>query len=276
MEASCELVLRASVPKLARSKSKTKGRPRRVDVGGYRIWMRVSGTGSPTVVFESGAGDNSSAWSSVEPEVRSRKAVSTVLYDRAGLGRSEPKPGPYRIDDEVVALRTALSACAVEGPVVLVAHSYGGFVSLLTAATDPHVVGLVLVDANVPGFFDEAEVARLIERFKPQIPEVERLHPVLSRVMVPLTLAMPETARRVRSTTLPPSLPVIDIVAEHTWVESPEEIAAMRRAHASFVAASPSREAVFAADCGHFVMKDRPSLVVDAVSRLIDRLRKAK
>ena len=148
--------------------------PPRVDVGGYRLWMQTNGAGSPTVVFESGGGDHSSVWSAIEPEIRRRLSVTTVLYDRAGLGQSEPKTGPYRIDDEVAALRTALTAGGIAGPVVLVAHSYGGFVSWLTAASDPRVVGLVLVDGNVPGFFDEDEVARLLARFTPMIPELEK------------------------------------------------------------------------------------------------------
>jgi pimeloyl-ACP methyl ester carboxylesterase len=264
------------MPRPARPAARANTEPRRIDVGGYRIWMRKAGRGSPTIVFESGAGDNSSVWSSIEPKIRRRKSVTTVLYDRAGLGRSEPKPGPYRIDDEVAALRTALSACEVHGPVVFVTHSYGGFVSMLTAAVDPRVAGLVLVDANLPGFFDEAEVARLMARFTPPIGELTQAAPRIAKTMVPLMLAMSETARRVDATELPLPLPVIDIVAEKTWVESPEEVSAMRREHAAFVAASPHREAVFAAGSGHYVMKDRPDLVVEATSRMIDRLRAAQ
>jgi pimeloyl-ACP methyl ester carboxylesterase len=91
--------------------------------------------------------------------------------------------------------------------------------------------------------------------------------------MIPLALAFPETAKLVRATRIPLSLPIIDIVAERAWVESPEEILAMRREHAAFVAASPDRGAVFAAGSGHYVMRDRPDLVVDATSRLLERLR---
>ena len=245
-----------------------------MDVGGYRIWLQVSGHGSTTVVFESGGGDTSSVWEGLEAEVRRRTGVSTVVYDRAGLGQSEPGPEPYRIDNEVAALGTALSACGVNRPVVLVAHSYGAFVSLLLAASDPRVAGLVLVEGNVPGFFDEAEVARLLDRFRPQIPMLEEMDPKVSRVMVPLMLALPETARRVRAVSLPPRLPVIDIVAETTWVEAPEEVAAMRREHAAFTAASPAREAVLARGSGHYVMRDNPELVIDAIARLVDRVRR--
>jgi pimeloyl-ACP methyl ester carboxylesterase len=259
-------------PKRSPRGAPNAGRVRRVDVGGYRLWMKVSGSGSPTVLFESGGGDHSAVWGKVEPEVRKRKKVTTVLYDRAGLGRSERKPGPYRIDDEVAAVRAALTACGVGGPIVLVAHSYGGFVSLLMAEEDPRVAGLVLVDANLPGFFDDAEVSRLLDRVKPTLPEMARAAPKIGKVMVPLTLAMPETARRMRWVATRARLPIVDILAERTWVPTPEEVAAMRREHAAFVAASPHREMVFAKGSGHYVMRDRPKVVIEAISRLIDRI----
>lgn len=244
-----------------------------VDVGGYRLWTRVLGSGSPTVVFESGGGDDASAWSTVEPEIRARGGVTTVTYDRAGLGRSEPSPGPYRIDAEATALATALTARGVTGEIVPVAHSYGGFVSWLLAARDPRVVGLVFVDANLPEFFDPAQVARLSERFQRVAPIMEQKAPRVARVMIPVMDALPATTARMRATPLATTLPVIDIVPERTWVDLPEEVDAIRRAHTEFVAASPQRERVFATDSGHYVMQDRPELVVEAVVRLLGRLR---
>jgi pimeloyl-ACP methyl ester carboxylesterase len=170
-------------------------------------------------------------------------------------------------------LQTALSARGVRSPVIFVTHSYGGFVSLLAATRDPRVAGLVLVDANLPGFFNPDQVGRLLARFRPVAPEMEREAPSIARVMVPLMEALPATAQQLRATQIPLSLPIIDIVAERTWIDLPEEVEALRREHASFVAASPEREAVFAAGCGHYVMRDRPDLIVDTTARLIDRLR---
>lgn len=250
--------------------------PARVDVGGYRVWMQVAGEGEPTVVFENGGGDDASVWMKVEPEVRHHSGVRTVLYDRAGLGQSEPKPGPYSIDNEVAALEQALRQCGVNGPIVLVAHSYGGFVSMLMAANDHRVAGIVFVDANLPGFFDDAEVKRIQAVYTPQFGALQRAKPELARVMIPLMQAYPETAKRVRSVNIPLTLPVIDIVAEKTWVDTPQEVAAMRQTHASFVAASPARQAVFAKGSSHQVMKDRPDLVIDAVERMVVRVRDRK
>src|SRR5690242_17350332 len=42
---------------------------RLVDIGGQRIHLNCTGRGSPTVVFENGAGDFSVVWSLVQPPV---------------------------------------------------------------------------------------------------------------------------------------------------------------------------------------------------------------
>src|SRR5262245_8459675 len=124
----------------------------RVDVGGYGLWMRVAGRGPVTVLFESGNGADSSDSAAIEPVVRA-SGVRTILYDRAGLGQSEPAPGVYTIDNDAAALDRALAACGVEGPLIIVAHSYGGFIAELRAASHRNVAGLVLVDAAVPEYF---------------------------------------------------------------------------------------------------------------------------
>lgn len=109
---------------------------RKVDVGGYALWMRSQGQGPPTIVFESGGGEDSRRWSNLEPIIRERGNVRTIVYDRAGLGKSDADPRPYRIQDEVTALRRALDRCQIKGPIILVPHSYGGFISEIVASEE--------------------------------------------------------------------------------------------------------------------------------------------
>jgi pimeloyl-ACP methyl ester carboxylesterase len=239
------------------------------------LWTSVAGAGSPTVVFEAGGGDDSSVWAAIEPDVREQNGVRTLVYDRAGLGRSAPPTaGEYRIEDEAAALVRALDARRLPGPIVLVAHSYGGFVATLVAARDPRVAGVVLVDANLAAFFDDAEVERLLALYTPQFPALEEQAPELAQVLIPLMRAYPETARRLRTVEYPASLPTIDIVAEHSWGATPEQNDSMRRVHAEFVAAAPeTREAVLADGSGHYVMRDRPDVVLEAIALMIARVR---
>jgi pimeloyl-ACP methyl ester carboxylesterase len=249
---------------------------RKVDVGGYALWMQSRGDGTPTVVFESGGGEDSSEWSNIEPVIRERAKVRTVVYDRAGLGKSDPNPRPYRIEDEGTALRRALDQCDIHGPILLVAHSYGGFISEILASKDKRVKGLVLVDANIPSFFDDKEAAVISARYTPLAEDLIKEKPDLGRNLFRQDQAYPATARHMRDVHVPLNLPVIDITAEHTWVDAPDELAAMRRAHSEFVAASPNRVAIFAEGSGHYISRDRPDIVIDAVLRLISEIKGQK
>lgn len=238
-----------------------------------QLWMQVAGEGDPTVVFEAGGGEDSSAWARIEPEARLRNGVRTVVYDRAGLGKSPPAAGPYRIDDEAKALRAALDRFAIKGPVVLVAHSYGGFIATLVAASDPRIAGVVLVDANLVGAFDDAFVARLLAKYTPRFPELERTSPRLARVMIPMMKAYPDTVKRLRQVPYPLQLPTVDIVAEHSWGDTDADNAALRKAHDDFVAASPARTQLVATGSDHNVMQHRPELVLDAIARIVRAVR---
>jgi pimeloyl-ACP methyl ester carboxylesterase len=40
-----------------------------VDVGGYRLHIRSTGEKGPTVIFDSGLGESSLVWFSVQPEI---------------------------------------------------------------------------------------------------------------------------------------------------------------------------------------------------------------
>lgn len=245
--------------------------PRLVAAGGAPLWVDLEGAGTTTVVFESGNGEDSSVWADMAPRVRAL-GVRTLIYDRAGLGKSALRPGRYTIDRDADALRAVLTACGVRGPVVIATHSYGGFVSLRTAARDTRIAGLVMIDANVPQFFDGSETDAILAQYRPQYAEVRDKAPALAKALIPVIEAYPASARTLRATRIPHDLPIIDIVAEHSWVETPEAMARWRAAHAAFDAQSPSREAVQATGSGHHVMRDKPDLVYDAIARMIGKV----
>jgi pimeloyl-ACP methyl ester carboxylesterase len=153
-----------------------------------------------------------------------------------------------------------------------VAHSYGGFISEILASDDKRVKGLVLVDANIPSFFDDKEAAVISARYTPLAKDLIKEKPALGRNLFRQDQAYPATARYMRDVQVPLNLPIIDITAEHTWVDTPDELAAMRRAHSAFVAASPNRVAIFARGSGHYVSRDQPTIVIDAVLQLISEI----
>jgi len=115
-------------------------------VGEYDMHIYCMGVGSPTVILEAGLNDFFVSWSEVQPEVA--KVTRVCSYDRAGLGWSEPSPYPRTSDVMAQELNTLLRNTGIEGPYILVGHSFGGIVVRQFAQQYPdQVVGMVLVDS---------------------------------------------------------------------------------------------------------------------------------
>ena len=102
--------------------------------------------------MDAAGNEDSSTWSDVEPSLA--RVTRVCVYDRAGLGRSEPGPVPRTSQTMVDDLTTLLRVAAVPGPYVLVGHSIAGFNVQVFAREDggDTVVGVVLIDATPPDF----------------------------------------------------------------------------------------------------------------------------
>jgi pimeloyl-ACP methyl ester carboxylesterase len=123
-----------------------------VDAGGFKMHMYCTGKGSPTVILISGLDDFSITWSLVQPDIA--KTTRVCSYDRAGLGWSEASPNPRTSGNMVRELHTLLVNAKVEGPYVMVGHSFGGALVQLYAHNYPdEVVGMVLVDSAATNLF---------------------------------------------------------------------------------------------------------------------------
>jgi alpha/beta hydrolase fold len=116
------------------------------DIGGGReLFMECTGSGTPTVLFESGDTDDGRAWSRVVPGIV--KETRACTYDRLGNGRSAPATGCRRADDLRGDLESLLRAADVGPPYVLVGTSGGGYLIANYALAHPeHVAGMVIVD----------------------------------------------------------------------------------------------------------------------------------
>jgi pimeloyl-ACP methyl ester carboxylesterase len=131
-----------------------------VDVGGYSLHINCVGQGSPTVVLDAGSGGFSAQWVRVQREVSGTTRVCS--YDRAGMGWSEMGPDPRDAKQITSELHTLLSKADIEGPYVLVGHSFGGMYMQTYAARYPDEVAVVaLVDSSTdPGQFSQRPEAR--------------------------------------------------------------------------------------------------------------------
>ncbi|MBE1162518.1 alpha/beta hydrolase [Dyella acidiphila] len=117
---------------------------------GRRLNLFCMGKGSPAVIFEAGAGDDSLSFRRVQGRLA---AVTRVCsYDRAGMGFSDPSNAPATAPHVVDDLHALIEKAAIPLPVILVGHSDGGLYAAFYAADHPHdVAGLVLIDPDSPG-----------------------------------------------------------------------------------------------------------------------------
>lgn len=103
------------------------------------------GDGQPAVVFEAGLAASSASWARVQPLVTS--FVSSVSYDRAGLGWSSPRTSPPSLAQMLEDVHGVVAWAGGGEPVVLVGHSFGALLLLAFTRHHPELVaGLVLVD----------------------------------------------------------------------------------------------------------------------------------
>ena len=118
---------------------------RLVDVGGRRMNLYCSGTGSPTVILDAGLGNTTVVWARVQRPIAQHTRVCS--YDRAGMGFSDPTTSARDAGAVVRDLHALLRAAGIAPPYVLVGHSLAGLYSRLYTDRYPRdVVGLVLID----------------------------------------------------------------------------------------------------------------------------------
>jgi hypothetical protein len=229
-----------------------------VSIEGNRgLYVRCTGSGSPTVILEGGDEDTSDSYAFAEASIA--KMTRTCVYDRANLGQSGPDPGPRGLRELVGDLDRMLDAAQIPGPYVLVGTSGGGFITAGYAFAHPEqVAGMVFVDTPAPLRDPPREI---VEGTDPSNPaNVERRDY--------LQVEKDAWAARRQIGDIPVAIVTVeysdDAVGDSPF---PSERAAMRRNiedQKGWLVLSPRAKQVVA-HTGHAVEEDDPGLVIDVI-----------
>jgi pimeloyl-ACP methyl ester carboxylesterase len=282
-----------------------------VEVGGHRLHLHCTGEGgAPTVVMDSGLGGTVLDWQLVQPELA--KSTRVCTYDRAGMGWSEAGAQPRTSEQIARELHALLGNAGVEGPYVLVGHSFGGTNMQVYASQYPdEVAGMVLVDSAL----EDEEAVTLTKSLQPS-PVLLKFYATIGVTRLPYTLGAeppgltsPELedeqaaisshrkhifaiadetfsleASFAENRAHPLSLgdkPLMVLTAGSVQTEgtglSPEQADHLDRLHSESQAAltrrSENTRQIISEDSGHYIHVDQPALVIDAVRTVVDAAR---
>jgi pimeloyl-ACP methyl ester carboxylesterase len=118
-----------------------------IDIGGRKLHLYCTGTGSPTVLLMAGGGAFSIDWALVQPKVAEKTRVCS--YDRAGLAWSDPGPADETVEQTISDLHLLLNKSGEKGPYLLVGASVGGiYIQAYQRAFPQEVAGLVFSNSS--------------------------------------------------------------------------------------------------------------------------------
>jgi len=269
-----------------------------VEIGdGRKMYIECRGSGSPTVILESGYRNDAEIWSTpLEPGMSTvfpqvAKFTRVCAYDRPGtfldanhLSRSNPVSMPRTARDLVSDLHTLLRAGHIPGPYVIAAHSFGGIFARLYASIYPNeVVGMVLVDAlsekvrsgltpeqwKLYVNFGFTKPPPGLEKYK----EIETLDVNASFDQIEKAAAA-EPLRRMPLVVLTQGQP-FDLTP---WQPLPADFpGALNKAwHAgqhTLATLAPNAKHTVATKSSHYIQVQEPQLVIDAIKQVVEAVR---
>ncbi|WP_129780782.1 alpha/beta fold hydrolase [Peristeroidobacter soli] len=239
---------------------------RTLSVNGVELHFRIYAGDDRTILLEAGSGLNADTWNETASLLAEATGATVISYDRAGMGSSSLPRDTYDVYEEVARLHAGLYELGRTRQLILVGHSYGGFLIHLFGNLYPEaVIGLVYVDANtalgIDGIGGAAVVAgpRIKANDVPNPTKEQQAGLRLSRAFA----ATLETVRR-----YPPlcGVPVAVISSgKYASSVSPAFIAGWRRGHIDLVDRTHGKYFI-AQDAGHMVHKDDPGIIRESTA----------
>ena len=236
-----------------------------INIVGDSLKVNCYGKGTPTVIFESGLGDDNEVWTLVQSEIS--KNTRTFSYDRAGLVNSDTSDLPRSSLDQVRQLHTILNKAKVKAPYIIVEHSIGGYNARLFAGTfAKEVSGIIFVDCSHENQFQDRinrSSSKEIELMKSQLIGEEQTFDEL--------LTSAKQVEELRKKDALRHIPIIVLTADHkgeesssiteeTWLGYQNDLASL----------SDYSKHIIVEGSSHYIQRDKPQVVIDAIKEIVN------
>jgi pimeloyl-ACP methyl ester carboxylesterase len=249
--------------------------PHMITNQGHKLAFHVTPGHLPAIVLDAGGGLDSSYWKKIVPDLAKRTGSEIITYDRAGMGASDEVPGPWKVQNAVSDLEAGLTNLGATHDVILVSHSEAGEIATYFTREHPgQVAGAVLVDASLPQFSTDTEIARVAAATQAQVKAIQALKAKsvtkADRQLLAVAANYVTDQRAYHQMTWPASVPATVIVSSQTpFPTSAPDAKAWRAAQAQFAKAAPNRQLVTAAHSSHDIPLDRPDIVEAQIEAMV-------
>jgi pimeloyl-ACP methyl ester carboxylesterase len=238
-----------------------------VNVGTHKIRLVMADLSSDyTIVLEAGGGRFSDVYDGIRDTLARATGYRVISYDRSGFGKSELGPGNLTALGEAEVLKKCLDSLDLEKNIILVGHSYGGFlIQLFTKQYPERVRGLVLIDPMNVSFVDRYGLDRL-SAVTPYFQNPAQNWEIAGNRMVD---NFPYALEMLRGYKIPVDIPVILITAGNP----PFDSVLWRKCHEEMVMNSIKQKMIIAEGNGHDIMTENPAIVLNAVIELVKTIK---
>jgi pimeloyl-ACP methyl ester carboxylesterase len=191
------------------------------------------------------------------------------------MGSSDEVPGTWKVQSAVSDLEAGLTDLGATHDVILVSHSEAGEIATYLTRQHPgQFAGAVLVDASLPQFSTNTEIARVAAGTQAQVKAIQALKgKAVTKADRQLLAVAPDYVadqHAYHQITWPAGVPATVIVSAQTpFPTSAPDAQAWRDAQAEFAKAAPKRQLLTAAHSSHDIPLDRPDIVEAQIEAMV-------
>lgn len=265
--------------------SNTVAQERFIELKNKKQFVIIQGDGDPTIVFVTGLGQTYDSFKPVYDEIKKTNRV--FLYDRAGLGKSESLNNSRTVDTMAYELNELLIIENIEGPIILVGHSMGGFILRTLSAMYPDkVAGLIFIDASYEEEFVEGCKVRdgndkfeYIKEFRSYIHEDGAPKGYNDELLYCFdydSIGYSTNAKIVKPLKLPSNIPITVFVSTKINIDDPfskQESKSALTFFQNWKSKNSKIKLITTSKSGHFIQLEEPSLIIESINEMVKEIK---
>jgi hypothetical protein len=227
------------------------------------------------VVFESGLGDDHATWNKKNIVSNISTVTDVLLYDRAGIGKSEIGPNPRNIERLSAELGKVINKFSNGRKIILVGHSLGGLIIRDYAIKNPEKTAAILFVDPAHELYNhftqsnEDTICNSISHiFGPNYGGVSEARELIEDIQYSSTLS---------------NLPNVPVIVLTSMKQNADNVAADKMnsssrqghydAHEQLKTGVTDFTHISTTNSGHYIMYEEPNLITDNIRLLISKLK---